>query len=167
MEGNERRAGRPRANPYAAAVRALGRTRVFAWLASRVLPPLDRRFAGRRRSVTSFGTGFPLCYLTVRDRRSGEPRTVPLLYLEDGDRVVLVASNFGRKHHPGWARDLEVAATATVTIAGRASPMRARRADGAERARYWAEAVRVWPGYEGYRRRAGREIRLYVLEPYP
>ncbi len=43
--------------------------------------------------------------------------------------------------------------------------MASRRAGREERERYWAEALRFWPGYEGYRRRAGREIRMFVLEP--
>ncbi len=52
-------------NVYAALVRSLGRTRAFAWAGSRVLHRLDRPFARSARSVTSLGTGFPLCYLTV------------------------------------------------------------------------------------------------------
>jgi hypothetical protein len=64
-------------NPYAAAVRRLGRTRAFAWVFSRVLPPIDARFSRRRRSLTSLGTDFPLCYLTTTGRRTGEERTVP------------------------------------------------------------------------------------------
>jgi len=66
-----------------------------------VLSRPDLAFAGSRRSVTSFGAGFPLCYVTVPGRRSGEPRTVPLLFVADGDCVVLIASNWGRQRHPG------------------------------------------------------------------
>ena len=152
-------------NPYAALVRALGRTRAFAWVGARLLHRLDRPFAGRRRSVTSFATDFPLCYLTVTGRRTGLERTVPLLHLADGDRVVLIASNWGRRGHPAWALNLDERPDAEVTIAGRSRRMRARRAGVDEAGRYWGEALAVWPGYEGYRRRAGREIRMYVLEP--
>ena len=152
-------------NPYAALVCALGRTQPFAWIASRALPPLDARFAGRRRSLTSLGTDFPLCYLTTTGRRTGEPRTVPLLYVADGERVVVIASNWGRRNHPAWALNLDACPDAALAVDGVERPMRARRATDAERRRHWVEAVRVWPGYEGYRRRAGREIRLYVLEP--
>lgn len=154
-------------NPYAAFVRALGRTRTFAWVASRVLPPIDARFVGRRRSPATVGTDFPLCYLTVRGRRTGEERTVPLLYVADGGRVVLIASNWGKKNHPAWSLNLDHAAEATVTIRGVARTMVPRRANAAEHERYWADALRFWPGYEGYRRRAGREIRMFVLEPAP
>ena len=152
-------------NPYAAAVRSLGRTRGFAWVGSRVLHRLDAPFSRRRRSVTTFCTDFPLCYLTVTGRRSGEPRTVPLLHLADGDRVVLIASNWGRRRQPAWALNLDAAQRATVTVAGAPRELSVRRATRAEFERYWGAALRIWPGYEGYRRRAGREIRLFVLEP--
>lgn len=152
-------------NPYRSLVQALGTTRGFTWVAARVLPPLDARFAGRRRSITSLGTGFPLCYLTTVGRRTGEPRTVPLLYVADGERVVLFASNWGRPRHPAWALNLEAAPLAEVTIEGVPRELRARRATAEEEPGYWSQAQGMYPGYEGYRRRAGREIRVFVLEP--
>lgn len=149
---------------YTSLVRRLGRTRAFAAVASRLLPRLDLRF--RRHPPTTLGTDFPLCYLTVVGRTNAEPRTVPLLHVRDGDRVVVIASNWGRRNHPAWARDLEAAGAASLALPGHdATEMSARRATGAERGRYWPEALRVWPGYEGYRRRARREIRMFVLEP--
>ncbi len=152
-------------NPYAGLVRALGRTRGFAWVGSRTLHHLDSPFRGRRRSVTTLGAGFPLCYLTVAGRKTGEPRTVPLLHLVDGNRVVVIASNWGRQSHPAWALNLDAASSASVTVAGVTRAVVPRRASSDEFDRYWVDALRVWPGYEGYRRRAGREIRMYVLEP--
>jgi len=149
---------------YSGLVRQLGRTRAFAWVASRLLPPLDLRFRGH--PPTTLGTGFPLCYLTVRGRRSGRLRTVPLLHVRDGERVVVIASNWGRSRHPAWALSLEAAGAANVVLGdGATAHMTARRATDDELERYWPEALRVWPGYEGYRRRAGREIRMFVLEP--
>ena len=153
-------------NPYAGFVRTLGRTRAFAWVASRLLPPIDAHFVGRSRSLTTLGTDFPLCYLTVRGRRTGEARTVPLLFVADGERVVLIASNWGRKNHPAWSFNLDAAAEATVTIRGVARAMTSRRATPEERERYWSQALAFWPGYAGYRRRVDREIRVFVLEPW-
>jgi deazaflavin-dependent oxidoreductase (nitroreductase family) len=152
-------------NPYGRLVRALGTTRGFAWVASRVLPPLDARFVGRRRSVTSFGTGFPLCYLTTVGRRTGERRTVPLLYVADGDRVVLFASNWGKPSHPAWALNLVVEPAVAISVDGVSREMRARRATTDEDRIYWPLAERMYPGYAGYRRRSGREIRVFVLDP--
>jgi len=79
---------------YGRVVRALGTTRAFGWIGARILHRLDAPFASRKRSVSSLGTGFPLCYLTVRGRRTGEQRTVPLLHVADGELVILIASNW-------------------------------------------------------------------------
>lgn len=149
---------------YSSVVRALGRTRAFAWAASWVLPPIDTRF--REHPLTTLGTDFPLCYVTVRGRNSGEPRTVPLLHVRDGERVVLIASNWGKSRHPAWALNLDAANEADVALPGEPPRrMASRRATAEEFGRYWAEALRFWPGYEGYRERAGREIRMFVLDP--
>jgi deazaflavin-dependent oxidoreductase (nitroreductase family) len=150
---------------YAGVVRRLGRHRAVARGLSLVLPPIDGLFVRRRRSLTSLGTGFPLCYLTTTGRRTGDPRTVPLLHVADGDRVVLIASNWGRRHHPAWALNLDANGQASVTVDGVARACTARRATPDEYTRYWAAAARIWPGYEDYRARAGREIRMFVLEP--
>lgn len=91
---------------------------------------------------------------------------MPLLWVPgDGDSVVVIGSNWGRRRHPAWVLNLDAELAATVTVDGVERPVRARRASGAERERYWARAREVWPGYDGYSRRAGREIRVYVLEP--
>lgn len=151
---------------YGRLVRQLGRTRGFAWVGSRVLHRADLRLRGSGHSLTTFATDFPLCFLTTKGRRSGEPRTVPLLSVQgDGDSVVVIGSNWGRKRHPAWALNLDAEPAATVAVNGAERPVRARRASGEERERYWAQACEIWPGYEGYGRRAGREIRVYVLEP--
>lgn len=152
-------------NPYAGAVRALGRRRAVAWALARVLPRIDGLFVSRRRSLTSLGTGFPLCYLTTTGRRTGQARTVPLLHVADGERVVLIASNWGRRDHPAWAHNLDANPEALVTVDGVERAFDARRATPEERSVYWAEAVRFWPGYDAYSSRAGREIRVFVLEP--
>jgi deazaflavin-dependent oxidoreductase (nitroreductase family) len=90
---------------------------------------------------------------------------VALLYVADGDRVVVIGSNFGKRHDPAWALNLLASSEAVVTIDGAERAMRSRLATSEEGERYWAEALRFWPGYEGYRKRAGREIRVFVLEP--
>lgn len=80
---------------YVDAVRAHGRTSSFDLGASRVLPVIDARFRRRRRSLTTQGTDFPICYLTTTGRRTGGERTVPLLHVvgEDGE-VTLTASSW-------------------------------------------------------------------------
>jgi deazaflavin-dependent oxidoreductase (nitroreductase family) len=147
-------------------LRAAGRTRVFARVIRPVLPRVDARFVHRRRTLTSLGTGLPVLYLTATGRKSGESRTVALLYARaDGDGLVVAASNWGRRQHPAWSANLGADPDITVTIDGVARPMRARRATAEELDRYWPRLTAIWPGYEGYRRRARREIRVFVLEP--
>jgi deazaflavin-dependent oxidoreductase (nitroreductase family) len=150
---------------YERAIRAIGSTRVFAWLGARTLHRLDLLFAHRRRSPTEVVGGLPVCFLTVRGRRTGRPRTVPLLYVADAGRIVLVGTNWGRARDPAWALNLEAAGEADVTVAGDTRSLAPRRATEEEVARYWSQAVAIWPGYEAYRRRVDREIRLFVLEP--
>lgn len=154
------------ANPYTAVLHAAGKTRAFAWVMRRTLPPMDERFVHRRHTLTSFGTGLPVLYLTAMGRRSGEPRTVPLLYAEgDGDSLVVAATNWGQRHHPAWSSNVAAHAEVTVTIGGEERSMQARRATADELERYWPRLLSIWPGYDNYKRRAGREIRVFVLEP--
>ena len=152
-------------NPYAGLVRTLGRTRAFAAVARHALPPVDRRFRDRRHTLASIGTDLPVCYLTTRGRRSGLERTSPLLYLDDGDAVVVAESNWGQRSRPEWALNLDAEPQAELTISGETRPVRARGASFDEEARYWPLLLEIWPGWDGYRRRAGRSIGLYVLEP--
>ena len=107
---------------YGRAIRALGSTSPFAWLGARTLHRLDLLFAGSRHTPTTVASGLPVCFLTVRGRRTGRSRTVPLLYVQDGARLVLVATNWGRQRHPAWALNLglptRVEATGRKTYQG-------------------------------------------------
>jgi deazaflavin-dependent oxidoreductase (nitroreductase family) len=120
-----------------------------------------------RGRVITFGT-IPVLLLTTTGRRSGRPRTTPLLYVSDGDAYVVVGFNWGQPHQPGWALNLRAAPLATATVDGRRIPVRGTRAVGAERERLWAQLVREWPAYETCLRRCGgREMMVFRLEPTP
>lgn len=136
------------------------------WTLSKVLHPLDMRFKGTRLAPSTFGgQGVPLCYLTATGRTSGEPRTVPLLYVPvDDDSVAVVATNFGQDHHPGWSANLTANPEASLEIDGETREVVARRADDDEALAIWKRFDRVWPGYERYREIAPRDIRVFVLE---
>lgn len=142
----------------------LGRQAWFARLFRWVVPvdlAISRLSHGR---LITFGA-VPALLLTTTGRRSGRPRTTPLLYVTDGDAWVVAGSNWGQPHHPDWALNLHADPLATVTVDGRRVPVRASRASGPERERLWALLVRTWPAYESYQHRAGgREIMVFRLE---
>lgn len=133
---------------------------------SRTLAPLDMKLRGTRFAPSTLGLDLPLCFLTTTGARSGEPRTVPLLYvaLDDG-AVAVVASNFGTEHHPGWAYNLEAQPRATIEIDDARTVVVARHADEEEAQRLWPLFDGVWPGYETYRSTAPREIKIFLLTP--
>jgi F420H(2)-dependent quinone reductase len=98
--------------------------------------------------------------------KSGTKRTSPLLYFEDGENVVIVASKGGFPKHPAWYHNLMANPDTTVQIGRERRPVHARVAAPVERQRLWPEAVREYHGYEDYAARSkGREIPLVVLEP--
>jgi deazaflavin-dependent oxidoreductase (nitroreductase family) len=149
-------------------VRSLGHRAWFAVFLRRVVVPVDA-VLGRltRGRLVAFGSRtFPSLMLTTVGRRSGEPRTVPLLYARDGDAYVVIGSNFGQTHQPAWSGNLLAHPAAEVTAGGRTIPVVARLATGAERDRLFAILVAIWPAYRTYEiRSGGRDMRIFRLEP--
>lgn len=103
--------------------------------------------------------------LTTKGHRSGREHTVPLLYLRDGDRYLVVASYGGRPHDPTWYQNLLADPTVEVQVRAERLPMIARLADGAEREQWWPLVVAAYDGYAEYQSRTDREIPLVFLEP--
>ncbi len=140
-------------------------SRVFSF----TLHHLDRfafRLTGGRFIPSALVTGLPEIMLTTTGAKSGEPRTVPLVAMRDGDKLVLIASNWGGLHHPAWYYNLCAHSEAHVTLNGQTRAYIAQQAYGAERERYYERAIRLYIGYAKYRERAqGREIPVMVLTP--
>jgi deazaflavin-dependent oxidoreductase (nitroreductase family) len=107
----------------------------------------------------------PMLLLDHVGARSGTRRTSPLVYVRDGEDVVIVASKGGHSKNPAWFHNVMANPDTTVQIGSRRMPVHARLADPAERERLWPMAVEVYGGYEQYRRRTEREIPLVILEP--
>jgi F420H(2)-dependent quinone reductase len=97
--------------------------------------------------------------------RTGRRRTAPLLYVRDGEDYVIVGSNGGSRRHPAWVHNLRAHPETTIQVGSSTFPVTSREATPAERDRLWARAGAAWPGYDGYARRARREIPLVVLSP--
>jgi deazaflavin-dependent oxidoreductase (nitroreductase family) len=97
-------------------------------------------------------------------RKTGREHQTPLLYVEDGDRWVIVASNAGADRNPAWLHNLADRPLARIQVGRETFEVRWRPARGDERERLWEKLTRAYRFYPAYRRRAGREIPLVVLE---
>ena len=110
--------------------------------------------------------GMPVVLLTTTGRKSGKKRSTMLTTpVQDGERLVLVASYGGDPRHPTWFLNLRDDADVEVTMGGRTRPMRARVASAEEKAELWPRVTAAYRGYAGYQRRTERDIPLVILEP--
>ena len=133
----------------------------YVKVANKVDTPLLRMSNGR----FSLSVGQPVLLLTARGAKSGKPRAAPLLYMLDGDRIVLIASNAGNLRHPSWYHNVKAHPDVDVKAKGRSGRYRAREAEGEERERMWEIANDFYRGYDVYQERAGaRRIPVIVLE---
>jgi deazaflavin-dependent oxidoreductase (nitroreductase family) len=107
----------------------------------------------------------PVLLLTTTGRKSGQPRTAPVLYLPDGERLVVIGSNAGNVKPPAWSLNLVAKPDAEVEVGPERRSVRARVAEGEERAELWRRMNEQYAGFEDYRAKTARDIRLFVLEP--
>ena len=103
--------------------------------------------------------------LTTRGRATGNEHTVPLLYLRDGECLVVVASYGGRDRHPEWYLNLVTEPSVTAQIGRKRKSFRARTAGEDERERWWPRVVAAYSDYAVYQGRTERQIPLIMLEP--
>jgi deazaflavin-dependent oxidoreductase (nitroreductase family) len=129
----------------------------------RLHPPLYRLTGGAWFLGRSLGNLTIL--LTTTGRRSGKRRVAPLWAYPDDDRLVLVGSNGGSHHVPGWVLNLRAQPTAHAQVFRERRAVRAYEAAGEEYVRLWAMVNAAYPGYEAYLHWAHRTIPLVVLEP--
>jgi deazaflavin-dependent oxidoreductase (nitroreductase family) len=107
--------------------------------------------------------GTTVLLLTTTGRKSGEPRTTPLIHRTDGDRWIVVASKGGTPENPSWFENLLADPQATIQVKGEEVPVRASTATGEERGRLWSLMAEVWPAYDDYQAKTEREIPVVVL----
>lgn len=106
----------------------------------------------------------PVLLLTSIGRRSGQPRTAPVVFLADGERVVVIGSNAGNKRAPAWSYNLKANPDCEVQIRGERRDVRARLAEGEERAELWRKMNEQYAGFDDYEERTARDIGVFVLE---
>jgi deazaflavin-dependent oxidoreductase (nitroreductase family) len=132
----------------------------FWRVTGRVHAAIFRATGGR---VGHSAGGIKNLLLTTTGRKSGEPRTVPLAYIEDGDRFVVVASNGGSDRPPAWWGNLRHRPEAVVELGSTTLPVVAREATDEERARLWPHLKAVNPFYGQYEQITTRRIPVVVL----
>ena len=109
--------------------------------------------------------GATILLLTTTGRRSGQPRTTPLIFARDGDDYLVVASMGGAPKHPQWYLNLQADPDAEVQVKARHLRVRARTATDEEKPRLWQIVRDQWPNYDVYQTRTERVIPVVVLTP--
>jgi deazaflavin-dependent oxidoreductase (nitroreductase family) len=147
------------------AMRRLGHTRGFRFVFKRTLPKIDRvvgRLTGGKHTFAEVVV--PTFVLVHKGRKTGREFRSPLSYVEVEDGYALAATNWGQDKHPLWSGNLIADPDVEVVVGGETIPMRARRVSDDEKARIWPKFVEIWPAYDTYVTRSGRDIRVFVLK---
>jgi len=157
------------ANAARRLVRRLAATGPGSWILARVLHHADRvvyRATRQRTTLAGVISGLPVVMLTSTGAKSGRETTVPLLGFEEGDAVVLVASNYGLAHHPAWYHNLRANPQARLAVHGVSRDVVAQEVESPQRERYLKVATEIYPGYPRYEARAApRRISVFRLIP--
>lgn len=126
--------------------------------------PLYRASGGRIGGKVGKG---PVLLLTTTGRKSGEQRTAPVLYLEDDGRLSVINTNAGNTRVPAWSLNLDANPEAEVQVRNKKIAVRARAAEGEERAELWRKHNQQYAGFDDYEEilPEDRPITVYVLEP--
>lgn len=132
-----------------------------AW--SRLHARLYRLTGGR--FVPRWFDGAPVMVLETVGRRSGKRRRSPVLYLRDGDWLVVLAANAGADRTPAWWHNLRAAGEGEVVIGRKRRRVRPRVIEGEERERLWRAFVEMYPQAKIYTRFTDRRLPLIALEP--
>jgi len=107
----------------------------------------------------------PVLLLTTTGRKTGKLRVSPLIYGQDGDNLILIASNGGAPIHPTWWLNLQAKPEAEVEIGSKKQRVTARQANAEEHARLWQIMVAIYPDYDNYQKKTSREIPVVILQP--
>jgi deazaflavin-dependent oxidoreductase (nitroreductase family) len=158
---------RVRANPLTSVTRHLSKTVAFAAVYRRVGPKVDPTLMKIRdgRFLAAL-YGFPFLTLHSTGAKSGLPRESPLLYVRDGDDVMLLGTNFGQAKHPAWTANLLANPDCAVVIGPERLGCRAEVCDDEAWAALFPRFEAVYPGYAGYLERRGELTpRMFRLRP--
>jgi len=108
--------------------------------------------------------GRTVLLLTTTGAKSGQRRTIPLMYIPEGDRLLIIASNAGAPAHPDWYHNLVAHANVTVEVGAETFEATAVVVEGAERQRLWSWIVEQYPFFAGHQAKIARQIPVIALE---
>ncbi|QSR26887.1 nitroreductase family deazaflavin-dependent oxidoreductase [Nocardioides aromaticivorans] len=139
----------------------------ISWM-PRLLPAIvrtDKALQGATRGrVTILDVaGLPNLMLTTVGRKSGLPRSNPLLCVPDGHRILIAGSYFGGPKEPLWVKNIEANPAVTARFRAETFELVARRLEGAERAEAWQTMLATWPNFARYEQRTDRQIKVFEL----
>ena len=119
------------------------------------------RLTGGKAQVSKY----PTMLLTTRGRKTGKWRTVPVVYVKDGENYIIAAAYAGSDKNPTWWLNLQHSKEATVEEMRKEVKVRAELAPANMRAHYWQSLVAMYPYFTGYQSRTQRQIPIIVLKP--
>jgi deazaflavin-dependent oxidoreductase (nitroreductase family) len=157
------------ANRFRRVVRVTAAWKPLSLFYAHTLHHIDRvvyRLTSGRATFVSWVTGMPVVMLTTIGAKSGRRHTCPLVALQEGDRMVVIASNYGQHRNPAWYHNLCANPRATIRFEGITQAVVARELEGEERARHYERGIEIYPGWTTYRKRAAHR-RIPVLELTP
>lgn len=159
-------------NPIGRAVQRMAASPVFATIGPKVVPHADRllsKLSGGRFVLSQ--AIVPSLVLHAVGAKSGLPRDVPLATLPGDERhgdagcFYVVGSNFGRDEHPVWTTNLVAEPEVAVTYRGTRADVRADLLDAEAKQAVWPRLTAIWPNYDRYADRSGRDLRVFRLTP--
>ena len=157
------------ANAWDRFLRRFAATGPGSWLFTRTLDHLDHwtfRATRGKHLFSSLLSELPVAMVTTTGARSGQPRTVPLLAMRTADGMAIIGSWYGNAKHPAWRHNLRANPDGEVDVEGDRWAFRAVEVEDERRERIWNEALRTYPGFTAYAKRAApRRISVFVLEP--
>jgi deazaflavin-dependent oxidoreductase (nitroreductase family) len=157
------------ANAFQRVIRVTAAWKPLSLFYARALHHIDRvvfNLTRGRATFASWVAGLPIVMLTTTGAKTGRRCTLPLVALPDGDRLVVIASNYGQRRNPAWYHNLKANPRATVCFEGVTREVVARELTGEERERHYARGLAIYPGWTQYRKRAShRQIPVLELSP--
>ena len=156
---------RRRYGPFTRAVQRVGQARLFTVVVRYAGSELDRLvYRASRGRITLSGPSLPMMLLTTRDRKTGEPRTVPVFYVRDGHNLVATDENFESVGGGSWPANLRADPQVTIQIGSTLTSYRARPATAEETDRTMQQLLYIWPAYDTYLQRSDTR-QVIVFEP--